>query len=137
MLPVKEQISLLVRLSKADRNIAESERELIFAAGERLGLTPDEVNELIEAPVEITNLKNLPSEERFDYLYMVIQLMKADKKVFQSEIQFCERVAMRLGYRPGVVGDLSAYIYSDPNLTTNFDHLRAIAEKQILHRGTE
>jgi uncharacterized tellurite resistance protein B-like protein len=134
MLPVREQISLLVHLSKIDKNLAEAEREIIFAAGERLGLSPIEVEELIEKPDEVLHLKNLPSEERFEYLYMIIQLMKADKKVFQSEIQFCERVAMRLGYKPGVVGDLSAYIYSDPTVTTNFDHLRNIADKQLLHR---
>ncbi len=134
MLPVREQISLLVHLSKIDKNLAEAEREIIFAAGDRLGLSPMEVEDLIEKPDEVLHLKNLPSEERFEYLYMIIQLMKADKKVFQSEIQFCERVAMRLGYKPGVVADLSAYIYSDPTVTTNFDHLRNIADKQLLHR---
>lgn len=137
MLPLKEQISLLVTLAKIDSHMSEEEKELIYAAGERLGMPEAEVTSLIDNPVDIKHLKDLPSDERFDYLYMVIQLMKADKKVFQSEIQFCEKVAMRLGYKPGVVGDLSAYIYSDPTVTTNFEHLRAIADRQLLKRGED
>jgi len=134
MLPAKEQISLLVHLSKVDKNFADAEREIIMAAGARLGLSTMEIEDLIEAPLEVLHLKNLPTEEKFECLYMIIQMMKADKKIFQSEIQFCERIAMRLGYKPGVIGDLSAYIYSDSAVAPNYDHLRSIADKQLLHR---
>lgn len=134
MLPAKQQISLLVHLSKVDKNFADAERDIIMAAGARLGLSTSEIENLIEAPLEVLHLKNLPTEEKFECLYMIIHMMKADKKIFQSEIQFCERIAMRLGYKPGVIGDLSAYIYSDAAVATNYDHLRSIADKQLLHR---
>ena len=63
--------------------------------------------------------------------------MKIDRKVHQSEIQYCERLAVKLGYRPGVIADLSAYIYSDPTLSSDRGHLRALADKQLLHRAED
>ena len=67
----------------------------------------------------------------------VIQLMKIDRKVHNSEIEFCEKIAMKLGYKPGVVADLSAYIYSDPSMTTDRKHLRKIADSQLLYRAED
>jgi len=137
MLPVKDQLSILVRLSQVDHNMAEEERKLINAVGKRNGLSPEEIDEIIDDPNEIVRLLDLPSNEKFDYLYMIIQLMKIDKKVHNSEIEFCEKIAMKLGYKPGVIADLSAFIYSDPTLITDPKHLKSIAEKQLLYRAED
>jgi hypothetical protein len=58
--------------------------------------------------------------------------MKADGKVFRSEIDFCEKVALKLGYKPGVIADLSAYVYSDPNISTKRSFLRSIADEHLI-----
>lgn len=134
MLPVEEQISILVHLSMVDKFLAEEEKNLIFSIGERSGLSYDAVELVIDNPRPIPNLKNLPDDEKFEYLYNVIQLMKIDKKIHQSEIEFCERLAMALGYKPGVVGDLSAYIYSDPSITTKRSYLRSIADSNLIKK---
>ncbi|MEQ9300033.1 MAG: TerB family tellurite resistance protein [Cyclobacteriaceae bacterium] len=128
MLTVQDQVSILVHLSRADNVVAESEVELIHYLGERLKVPHDEIEDLISNPRPVPNLKNVPEDERFDYLYNIIQLMKIDGKVTQSEIQFCEKVAIRLGYLPGVVADMSAYIYSDPKITTKRSFLKKIAD---------
>lgn len=137
MLPEKDQLSILVHLSRADKVVADEESKMILAIGKRLGLTPEEAQEVIDNPNKIGNLKDLPSDEKFDYLFMVIQLMKIDRKVHQAEIHFCEKIAMKLGYKPGVVADLSQYIFSDPSMTSDRKHLRAIADKQLLHRAED
>lgn len=137
MLPIKDQLSIFVHLSKADKVVADEERRLIQAVAKRNGLSPGEADAIIEDPNEIGDLKDLPSDEKFDYLYTVIQLMKIDKKVHQSEIQFCEKIAMKLGYKPGVVADLSQYIFSDPTMASDRRHLRSIADKQLLHRAED
>ncbi|MCP4458213.1 MAG: TerB family tellurite resistance protein [Cytophagales bacterium] len=137
MLPIIDQISILVRLSKADNFIAEEERKLINAVGKRNGLSPEEIEKVIESPNVIGRLLDLPSEEKFNHLYMIIQLMKIDKKVHNSEIEFCEKIAMKLGYKPGVVADLSAFIYSDPEIGTDIGRLKSIANKQLLYRAED
>lgn len=131
---IKDQLSVLVRLSKVDNFVADEERKLINSIGERNGLTLEEIEEIVKSPNEIVGMLDLSKEEKFDYIFMVIQLMKVDKKVHNSEIAFCEKIAIKLGYKPGVVADLSAFIYSNPELGTDFSRLKSIADKQLLPR---
>lgn len=132
MLPIEEQVSLLVHLSKADKYVAEEESEMIHRIGKAGGLDYEEVENIIDNPKKLPELSNLPSDEKFIYLFNTIQLMKVDKKVHQNEISFCEKLALKLGFKPGVVGELSQYIYSDPNTVTNIDFLKKIANQNLL-----
>ncbi|MEQ6121309.1 TerB family tellurite resistance protein [Reichenbachiella sp. MALMAid0571] len=131
---IKSQLSLLVHLSKVDKHIAEPEAKMIHYIGERNGISYEEIEAIIDNPGDMPSISNLDPEMKFDYLYNIVQLMKIDGKVFQSEIDFCEKVALRLGYKPGVIADLSAYIYSDPNINTNKDYLRSIADGHLIPR---
>ncbi|MFY0686902.1 MAG: TerB family tellurite resistance protein [Cyclobacteriaceae bacterium] len=136
MLPVEDQISVLVHLSKADNYVALEESQLIHSIGERNGLTPDQVENIIDNPKPLGDFSDLPPEEKFEYLFNVIQLMKVDKKIYQKEIEFCEKLALKLGYKPGVVADLSAYIYSDPSVMTKRSYLRSIADQHLIPKGS-
>jgi hypothetical protein len=132
MVPVEEQISLLVHLSKVDNHVAKEESELIHAIGLRNGLTVDQIETIIDNPLSIGRLSNLLPDEKFEYLFNIIQLMKIDKKVFQKEIDYCEKIAMNLGYKPGVIGELSAFIYSDPTIMTKRSFLRSLADQYLI-----
>lgn len=129
---VQEQLSVLVHLSKVDNFIAEPEAKLIHYIGNLNGMTADDIEKIIDNPLSIPNLYKLAPEEKFDYLFNIVQLMKVDGKVFQSEIDFCEKIALKLGYKAGVIADLSAYIYSDPNISTNKNYLRSIADEHLI-----
>lgn len=132
MLPIEDQVSLLVHLSKVDKFVAAEESELIHRIGKRGGLNPDQIENIIDNPKPINNLKDLPPDEKFSYLFDIIQLMKIDGKIYQTEIEFCEKVALKLGYKPGVIADLSAYIYSDPDINTSRSYLRSIADSHLI-----
>ena len=127
-----KQLSLLVHLSRVDNHVAERETKMIHYLGELKGLSFDEIERLINDPGEIPDITNLKPEEKFDWLFNIVQLMKIDGKVFQSEIDFCERVAIKLGYKPGVIANLSAYIYSDPDIITKKSYLRELADKHLI-----
>ncbi len=132
MLPIEDQVSLLVHLSKADKYVAEAESDMIHRIGKAGGLDYEAVENIIDNPKKLPELRNLPGDEKFNYLYNTIQLMKVDKKVHQNEIAYCEKLALKLGFKPGVVGELSQYIYSDPNTVTNIDFLKKIADQNLL-----
>lgn len=132
MLSTEEQINVLVHLSMADKHLAEEESKVIHNIGERNGMTKEQVDQIINNPKPISSLRHLPPDEKFDYLYNVIFLMKVDGKIFQSEIQFCEKVAIALGYKPGVIANLSAYIYSDENINTKRSFLKSIADSHLI-----
>ena len=61
----------------------------------------------------------------------MVQLMKIDGQVFKSEIVFCEDIAQKLGYKKGVVGELSSRIFSDPSITADRDLLKKKALKYL------
>ena len=109
MLSKEDQISILAHLSKADNVVAEEEYKLILFVAQGLGISPEVTEELMNNPRPIPRLKALPPEEKFNYLFNIIRLMKADGKVHSNEIKFCEKIAINLGYKPGVIADLSAY----------------------------
>jgi hypothetical protein len=57
--------------------------------------------------------------------------MKSDGKIFQNEIDFCEKIAARLGYRKGVVAAMSQHIYSDIAIRADRDMLRKKSDQYI------
>lgn len=132
MLSQEEQISILAHLSKADNIVAEEEYRLILFIADGLGIDKATTADIIASPRPIPNLKNLPPDEKFMYLFNIIRMMKADGKVHSNEIKFCEKIAINLGYKPGVIADLSAYIYKDPTINSNREMLRSIADRHLI-----
>ena len=128
---IKEQLKMLIQLAVSDSMIAEKERRLIYMIGTANGISGDEVNKMIENPEPMGQLGTLSDDQKFEYIYHLIQLMKIDGQVFRAEISFCEDIAEKLGYKKGVVGELSSRIYSDPTMTADRDLLRKKADKYL------
>ncbi len=126
---IKDQLNILVQLASSDGAIADKELRLIKTIAEAHELSDEEINELIKDPKPIANLEYLSEDQKFEFLYNVIQLMKADGQVFKSEIVFCEDMAERLGYNRKVVAELSSKIYSDPTITADRTMLKEKAKK--------
>ncbi len=128
---IKDQLNILVQLAASDGMIAEKELRLIRTIAEANNMSSEEVDELVKNPKPIANLEYLSQDQKFEFLYNVIQLMKADGQVFKSEIIFCEDMAERLGYNRKVVAELSSKIYSDPTITADRNSLKEKAQKFV------
>lgn len=116
---VKDQLNVLINLAASDNTVAEEEAKVIRMIAKVNGIPKDEVDEMLKKPKPIGNLDTLTEDQKFENLYHLIQLMKSDGQVFRSEIHFCEQVAEKLGYKKGVVAELSSRIYSDPSITAD------------------
>ncbi len=116
---IKEQLNVLINLAASDRNVGEKEAKVIHMIGKANGLAKDEVDTMMKKPKPIGDLSTLTEDQQFENLYHMIQLMKSDGQVFKSEIHFCQQIAEKLGYKKGVVGELSSRIYSDPTITAD------------------
>jgi len=127
----KEQLNMLINLAASDSMIAEKEARHIKAVGTAAGLAMDEIEEMIKNPEPIGDFANVTEDQRFEYLYNIVQLMKIDGQVFKSEISFCEEMAEKLGYNRKAVGELSTRIYSDPSITANREDLKKKAAKYL------
>jgi len=126
---IKRQLNLLIQLATIDGSLAPKERKLIEHIAKVNNLDENQIKDIINNPTKITDFKHLTEDERFENLYMVIQLMKIDRQVFKSEIVFCEELAEKLGYKKKVVAELSKNIYSDPSITSDREMLRNTAAK--------
>lgn len=126
---IKSKLSVLVQLANIDGDFAGEEKDLIYMIAKANGISQDEVNHMIENPEPLPPLSTISDEDKFEYLYHLVQLMKIDSQVYLSEIKYCEELAEKLGFRKNVISDLSARIYSDPSITSNVETLKREIKK--------
>lgn len=126
---IKSQLSMLIGLANADEDFADNEKDLIMLIGKANGVSEEEILNLIKNPEPMPSLSTLSDDEKFDFLYNVVQLMKVDSQVYLSEIKYCENIAEKLGFKKKVISLLSSKIYSDPSITTDRAMLQADAMK--------
>lgn len=126
---LKEQLKILIKLATIDNELADKEANLIEKIGKANGVSEDEIYQMIKNPEPIKNLDSLSEDQRFEYLYNIIQLMKIDGKVYKSEIVFCQEIAQKLGYKKKSVAELSKSIYSDPSITSDREELKTRLRK--------
>jgi len=99
----KKQLNILIQLAEADKHFAKIEREMIFKIAKDRSFPESEVNELIKSPEPIDSLGALSIDQKFDYLMSSIELVFIDQNVFESEIIFCKNIAIKLGFKKGVI----------------------------------
>jgi uncharacterized tellurite resistance protein B-like protein len=125
----KAELNVLINLAASDSNVAEKESKLIHTIGKANGISVEEINQMLQNPKPITNLSSLTEDQKFEHLYYLIQLMKMDGQVFRSEVVFCEQIAEKLGYKKGVVAEVSQHVYSDPSITADREMIKKKAAK--------
>ena len=99
----KKQLNILIQLAEADKHFAKIERDLIFKIARERNLSDEEVNELTRNPQPIDSLGALSLDQKFDYLMSAIELVFVDQNVFESEIIFCKNIAIKLGFKKGII----------------------------------
>ncbi|NOS91644.1 MAG: TerB family tellurite resistance protein [Cyclobacteriaceae bacterium] len=93
-----EQLKLLVNLSRIDGEMAEREKSYITNIGKANGFPESSVATLFYNTHEVIIPDNLTPDQKFNYIYSLVQLMKIDERLYKEEIKFCSSVASRLGY---------------------------------------
>ena len=99
----KKQLNILIQLAEADKHFAKAEREMIFKIAKERNFPEESVNNLIRNPEPIDSLGALSNDQKFEYLFSTIELVYADHNVFESELIFCKNIAIKLGFRKGVI----------------------------------
>lgn len=127
----KAELNVLINLAASDKNVAERESKLIHLIAKANGISKEEADSMLNNPKPIGDINSLTTDEKFVHLYQLIQLMKMDGQVFRSEIVFCEHIAEKLGFKKGVVAEISQHVYSDPSITADRDMIKDKALKYL------
>lgn len=126
---IKAKLSVLVQLANIDGDFAGEERDLIYMIGKANGIGEEEINNMVENPEPLPPLSTMSEDDKFEYLFHLVQLMKIDSQVYLSEIKFCEELAEKLGFKRNVISELSARIYSDPAIASDVASLKREVRK--------
>jgi hypothetical protein len=121
---IKSQLSILINLANVDNDFSEDEKDMIYMVGKANGIPEKEIDQLLENPLPMPEELTMTDDDKFEYLFNIVQLMKIDKEVYMSEVKYCEEIAEKLGYNKSVVAELSSKIYSDPSITSNKEYLK-------------
>ena len=99
----KKQLNILIQLAEADKHFAKIEREMIFKIAKERKFPEEEVNELIRTPSLSILWAPFHWIKVCDYLISSIELVFADQNIFESEIIFCKNIAIKLGFKKGII----------------------------------
>jgi uncharacterized tellurite resistance protein B-like protein len=124
------QLKLLMNLARVDGEVVEKERQYISNIGKANGISDDEIRILFSKEHELIIPDNLSAQERFDYIFNLVQLMKIDERLYKEEIRYCARVASRLGYEQTVVFDLMLHVRQMME-SNELDQLRNLIAKHL------
>ena len=102
---VLDQMKVLVNLAQVDGKVADREKNYIINIGRANGIYPDQLLPLFERNHEL-RIPTLNGDEKFEFMYSLVQLMKIDERMYQDEIRYCSMIATRLGYEQQALFEL-------------------------------
>jgi uncharacterized tellurite resistance protein B-like protein len=105
-MPSIQQLKHLINLARVDGDVAEKERKYIINIGQANHLLIAEILPLFTGDHPVDGSKDLTEEQKFNYIFSLVQLMKIDQRLYRNEIQYCAKVASTLGYREEVLFEL-------------------------------
>ena len=120
----RAQISALIQLAKADNDFDGLEKLHILYLARTHDIGEQEVVEMERNPLPLPDFSELSEEEKFEFLYNLVQIMKIDGEVYNSEIEYCEDIAVQMGFDKEVIKEMSARIYANPSITPDIESLK-------------
>lgn len=126
------KVKLLISLARIDGTIADREKNYIRKIGKANGIPADEMDTLIDRRHDIIVPADLTAENKFDYLFHLVQLMKIDERMYKEEILFCSTIAEKLGYRKEVMFDLMLHVKPGSMEDVEKKELEGITRKYLI-----
>ncbi|WP_258105793.1 TerB family tellurite resistance protein [Marinoscillum sp. MHG1-6] len=130
----RTHLNLLVQLARIDGVVVQEEIDLIKQIGEANGMSSDDITGCFEDPTLIEDLSGLTEDEKYEYIYSIVQLMKIDGRLYKEELAFCARMASKLGYDEGVLLELMLKIYSDPHLSADKELIKDTIQEYLIKK---
>lgn len=124
------QMKLLINLAQIDGTVAERERNYIINIGRANNIYPDEVEPLFDQRHALIVPENLTDDEKFNYIFSLVQLMKIDERMYKEEMLFCSKIATTLGYDQQVMFELLMHVKSDMSEAQK-DNIKSLTKKYL------
>jgi|SRR5688572_16525104 hypothetical protein len=103
-------LKLLISLAQIDGKVAERERNFIITIGKANDIGTDLIQPLFDQRHELVVPPDLTDDQKFEYLFSLVQLMKIDERMYKEEMLFCAKIAENLGYTKDVMFELLLHV---------------------------
>jgi len=130
-MPALNQMKLLISLAQIDGTVAPRERNYIINIGRANNFYPDQVVPLFDQRHNLIIPEDLNPDQKFDYLFSLIQLMKIDERMYREEIMFCSKIAATLGYDQQVMFELLLHVKAVAMTEEEMAELKKLVQKYL------
>jgi uncharacterized tellurite resistance protein B-like protein len=125
------QLKLLISLAQIDGKVAERERNYITNIGKANDVSHDEIETLFDQRHALVIPPDLTDDQKFEYLFSLVQLMKIDERMYKEEMMFCSKIAENLGYENEVMFELLLHVKAGVMEKDEIINLREITQKHL------
>jgi hypothetical protein len=130
-MPALNQMKLLISLAQIDGTVAPRERNYIINIGRANNFFPDQIVPLFDQRHNLIIPEDLTDDQRFDYLFSLVQLMKIDERMYREEIMFCSKIASSLGYDQQVMFELLLHVKAVAMTEEEMAELKKLVQKYL------
>ncbi|MCY4418249.1 MAG: hypothetical protein OXB93_00160 [Cytophagales bacterium] len=127
----KYLLEILVMLARSDSDIDEKEKIAIKRIARSRNFPEEEIERMFKLPTNpkiLENIKELSFKSKFDILYYLVAIMKADNQVLNEEILFLQKITTLLGF------ELAAIMEIYHGVNTN---IFSPSEKRLMRKKAE
>jgi uncharacterized tellurite resistance protein B-like protein len=125
------QLKLLISLAQIDGKVAERERSYITNIGKANDVSANDIEQLFDQRHPLIVPKELSDEEKFEYIFSLVQLMKIDERMYKEEMLFCSKIADNLGYDSQVMFELLLHVKPGAMEKDEIINLKEITQKHL------
>ncbi len=128
---VLNQMKLLISLAQIDGTVAPRERNYVINIGKANNLDLNQVLPLFEQSHPLIIPEDLTADEKFDYLFSLVKLMKIDERMYKEEIMFCSKIAANLGYDQQVMFEMLLHVTAAGMTNEEIEALKTLVQKYL------
>ncbi len=125
------QLKLLISLAQIDGKVAERERNYITNIGRANGVPLGDITALLDQRHALIIPKDLSDDQKFEYIFSLVQLMKIDERMYKEEMLFCSKIAENLGYENQVMFELLLHVKAGIMEKDEIINLKEITQKHL------
>ncbi len=88
----------IVRIAKSDQEVSQEEIEMLSRISHKYNISNEQFKDILKNPDTIPTIAHLECEERVERLYELLEMVEADHKIEQAEVNMLRKIVTGLAF---------------------------------------
>lgn len=88
----------IVRIAKSDQEVSQEEIEMLSRISHKYNISNEQFKDILKNPDTIPTIAHLECEERVERLYELLEMVEADHKIEQAEVNMLKKIVTGLAF---------------------------------------